>query len=194
MQMYLGYPQWAHPQQYLVMGSAPWVGPVVPMATVQENREVYQGASGEFPCSEGGSPITSPSRTSSDCMSPNLPLSSPQNGDVALPCSTLFVANLEPHQTEEELVLLFKQCEGFVKAKIYTKGGPPVCFVEFKDDSAAAAAMKTLQNFVMLSSKRGTGIRIEYARQRMGTPRKTSTSSSRSTTSLSNDSSLLGLS
>ena len=50
------------------MGSAPWVGPVVPMATVQENREVYQGASGEFPCSEGGSPTTSSSRTSSDCM------------------------------------------------------------------------------------------------------------------------------
>jgi len=85
-------------------------------------------------------------------------LSTGNHGDISpsdlvgsQPCSTLFVANLEPHHTEHDVghlfeklvttgVLKFKRgClfslsryDGFGKAKQYTKGGPPVCFVEFK--------------------------------------------------------------
>ena len=80
------------------------------------------------------------------------------------PCSTLFVANLEPHHTENDIGHLFEKLvligslkfkpqvlifshryDGFGKAKQYTKGGPPVCFVEFKvSDYAAANISHTL--------------------------------------------------
>ena len=84
-------------------------------------------------------------------------LSTGNHGDISpsdmigsQPCSTLFVANLEPHHTENDISHLFEKlvvnwekvfklwvfvscrCDGFGKAKQYTKGGPPVCFVEFK--------------------------------------------------------------
>ena len=50
------------------MGPTPWAGPVVPMATMQENSEAYQSVDGECPCSEGGFPTTSPSQTRSNCV------------------------------------------------------------------------------------------------------------------------------
>ncbi|KAL5469296.1 hypothetical protein EMCRGX_G030538 [Ephydatia muelleri] len=86
------------------------------------------------------------------------------------PCSTLFVANLEPHQTEEELAMIFACCEGFIKAKLYTRSGPPVCFAEFRDVECATSAMEKFQGHMLASSKRNSGIRIEYAKQRMGEP------------------------
>jgi len=85
-------------------------------------------------------------------------LSTGNHGDISpsdlvgsQPCSTLFVANLESHHTEHDVSHLFEKSvttnalkfkpwvlifshryDGFGKAKQYTKGGPPVCFVEFK--------------------------------------------------------------
>ncbi|XP_065884092.1 uncharacterized protein [Dysidea avara] len=94
------------------------------------------------------------------------------------PCSTLFVANLEPHHTENDIGHLFEKYDGFGKAKQYTKGGPPVCFVEFKDVESATTAMNDMQGHVMDSSKRGSGIRIEYAKQKMGAPSRSTCISS----------------
>lgn len=50
---------------------------------------------------------------------------------------------------------------------MHNKGGSPVAFVEFQDVRQAAEAMGRLQGFVLLSSDRG-GIRIEYAKNKMG--------------------------
>ncbi|XP_061191060.1 U1 small nuclear ribonucleoprotein A-like isoform X8 [Saccostrea echinata] len=83
------------------------------------------------------------------------------------PCSTLFVANLGQFSSEQELKDLFNSFQGFSRLRMHNKGGSPVAFVEFQDVRQAAEAMGRLQGFVLLSSDRG-GIRIEYAKNKMG--------------------------
>lgn len=50
---------------------------------------------------------------------------------------------------------------------MHTKGGSPVAFVEFSDVRVASAALTALQGCALASSDRG-GIRIEYAKTKMG--------------------------
>ncbi|XP_052785667.1 protein couch potato-like isoform X9 [Mya arenaria] len=83
------------------------------------------------------------------------------------PCSTLFVANLGQFASEQELKDLFSSFAGFSRLKMYNKNGSPVCFVEYQEVKEANEAMSRLQGFVLLSSDRG-GIRIEYAKHKMG--------------------------
>jgi len=52
---------------------------------------------------------------------------------------------------------------------MHNKGESPVAFVEFQDVRFATEAMNRLQGCILLSSERG-GIRIEYARNKMGEP------------------------
>eukprot|EP00058_Branchiostoma_floridae_P006919 XP_002592407.1 hypothetical protein BRAFLDRAFT_118420 [Branchiostoma floridae] len=56
---------------------------------------------------------------------------------------------------------------GFSRLRLNNKGGSPVCFIEFTDIPCATQAMNALQGYVLLSSDRG-GLRIEYARNKMG--------------------------
>ncbi|PVH64104.1 hypothetical protein PAHAL_2G188200 [Panicum hallii] len=53
----------------------------------------------------------------------------PQNNP---PCPTLFVANVGPACSEQELIDVFSSCAGFVKLKMQNKLGAPVAFVDFK--------------------------------------------------------------
>jgi len=95
----------------------------------------------------------------------HLSASAPGGGNP--PCSTLFVANLGKNCTEKELKDLFGTFPGFRRLKMYSKGNSPVCFVEYGELGVAMQALLTFQGHVMLSSERG-GIRIEYARTKMG--------------------------
>ncbi|XP_064596338.1 U1 small nuclear ribonucleoprotein A-like [Liolophura sinensis] len=101
-----------------------------------------------------GSPISSTSTP------PSVP------GAHNSPCSTLFVANLGQFSSEQELKDIFKTFPGFSRIRMNSKGGSPVAFVEFQDVLQATEAMNRLQGFVLLSSERG--LRIEYAKNRMG--------------------------
>ncbi|KAK2184725.1 hypothetical protein NP493_255g02037 [Ridgeia piscesae] len=83
------------------------------------------------------------------------------------PCSTLFVANLGPFCSEQELKELFGSFPGFSRLRMHNKGGSPVAFVEYQDVRYATEAFNRLQGFVLLSSERG-GIRIEFAKNKMG--------------------------
>ncbi|GAB1606268.1 uncharacterized protein LOC106878922 isoform X9 [Argonauta hians] len=83
------------------------------------------------------------------------------------PCSTLFVANLGQFSSEQELKDLFSSFPGFCRLRMHNKGGSPVAFVEYQDVRQATEAMNRLHGFVLLSSDRG-GIRIEYAKNKMG--------------------------
>ncbi|XP_077996655.1 RNA-binding protein, mRNA-processing factor 2a-like isoform X2 [Glandiceps talaboti] len=85
------------------------------------------------------------------------------------PCSTLFVANLGTHTTEQELRELFNGLPGFSRLRFHNKGGAPCCFVEFQTIAFASQALNQLQGYVMLSSDRG-GLRIEFAKNKMGEP------------------------
>ncbi|GAB4842449.1 hypothetical protein Ancab_012422 [Ancistrocladus abbreviatus] len=86
-------------------------------------------------------------------------------GDV-VPCSTLFIANLGPNCTEEELKQALRQYPGFNVMKMRARGGMPVAFADFEDVGQATSAMTALQGCTLPSSDRG-GLHIEYARSKM---------------------------
>uniref|UniRef100_A0A1I7YRJ6 RRM domain-containing protein n=1 Tax=Steinernema glaseri TaxID=37863 RepID=A0A1I7YRJ6_9BILA len=83
------------------------------------------------------------------------------------PCSTLFVANLGSTCAEEEIRATFKAFPGFSRLRMHNKGGSSVAFVEFQDIRQATQALVALQGAQLSSSERG-GLRIEYAKNKMG--------------------------
>lgn len=99
------------------------------------------------------------------------------------PCSTLFIANLGPNVDESELKAVFAAFAGFSRFRFHTKGGSPVAFVEYTEIRYAAQAMASLQGFTLPSSDRG-GIRIEYAKHKMGETKKDDHFSNQSPTSV----------
>jgi len=89
------------------------------------------------------------------------------NPDVQ-PCTTLFVANLGRHATEEELKQVFAKFPSFQRIKILrNKNTTPVAFVEYADVCYSVQAKTYLSGHVFQSSEHG-GLRIEYARNKMG--------------------------
>ncbi|OMO66300.1 hypothetical protein COLO4_30644 [Corchorus olitorius] len=87
-------------------------------------------------------------------------------GEGVQPCSTLFIANLGPTCTEDELREVLSRYPGFNMLKIRAKGGMPVAFADFEQIEQAAKVMKDLQSSLLPSSDRG-GMHIEYARSKM---------------------------
>ncbi|KAG4399242.1 hypothetical protein AAZX31_08G192400 [Glycine max] len=81
-------------------------------------------------------------------------------------CSTLFIANLGPNCTEDELKQAFSAYTGFNMVKMRSRGGMPVAFVDFEETHQAAKVMEELQGSLLPSSDRG-GMHIEYARSKM---------------------------
>ncbi|XP_022011369.1 uncharacterized protein LOC110911098 isoform X2 [Helianthus annuus] len=86
----------------------------------------------------------------------------------APPCPTIFVANLGPACTEQELTQVFSRCRGFLKLKIQSTYGTPVAFVDFADTACSSEALNQLQGTVLHSSVAGEGMRLEFAKSRMG--------------------------
>ncbi|XP_064995464.1 U1 small nuclear ribonucleoprotein A-like isoform X2 [Musa acuminata AAA Group] len=82
------------------------------------------------------------------------------------PCSTLFIANLGPTCTEEELKQVLSKYSGFHMLKMRGRGGMPVAFADFTDTESSTAAMNGLQGILLESSDRG-GVHVEYARSKM---------------------------
>ncbi|KAI3921635.1 hypothetical protein MKW92_018834 [Papaver armeniacum] len=102
----------------------------------------------------------------------------PKNGT---PCPTLFVANLGPTCSEQELNHVFSRCSGFLKLKMQNKNGLQLHLLTFRyiyfnfscqDIACSTSALNKLQDTVLYSSV-GEGMRLEYAKSRMGLRRKT---------------------
>ncbi|XP_057976652.1 U2 small nuclear ribonucleoprotein B'' isoform X2 [Malania oleifera] len=85
------------------------------------------------------------------------------------PCSTLFIANLGPNCTEDELKQVLSQYSGFNVLKMRARGGMPVAFADFEDGEQSTKAMNELQGSLLPSSDRG-GMHLEYARSKMRKP------------------------
>ncbi|CAA6666083.1 unnamed protein product [Spirodela intermedia] len=83
-----------------------------------------------------------------------------------LPCSTLFVANLDSTCTEEELKQFFSQYSGFQTLKMRGRGSMPVAFADFTDVESSTKAMEQLKGTPLASSVHG-GMHLEYARSKM---------------------------
>lgn len=84
-------------------------------------------------------------------------------------CSTLFIANLGPLCTEDELKQALSEYPGFNSLKLRARGGMPVAFADFEGVEQASEAMNALQGSLLSSSDRG-GMHIEYARSKMRKP------------------------
>lgn len=84
-------------------------------------------------------------------------------------CSTLFIANLGPNCTEDELKKALSGYPGFNSLKLRARGGMPVAFADFEEIEQATDAMNALQGSSLPSSDRG-GMHIEYARSKMRKP------------------------
>ncbi|KAL8528716.1 hypothetical protein ACS0TY_006243 [Phlomoides rotata] len=78
------------------------------------------------------------------------------------PCPTIFVANLGPTCSEEELMQVFSRCRGFIKLKMQSTYGAPVAFVDFQDTACSTEALAHLQGTILYSTTSGEGMRLEY--------------------------------
>ncbi|RYQ87656.1 hypothetical protein Ahy_B09g095184 [Arachis hypogaea] len=83
-----------------------------------------------------------------------------ERGPDGGPCSTLFIANLGPNCTEDELRQTFSVYAGFNMVKIRSRGGMPVAFADFDEVEQATKVMEQLQGSMLSSSDRG-GMHIE---------------------------------
>eukprot|EP00164_Ancoracysta_twista_P005508 GFYU01007556.1.p1 GENE.GFYU01007556.1~~GFYU01007556.1.p1 ORF type:complete len:355 (+),score=89.21 GFYU01007556.1:183-1247(+) len=92
------------------------------------------------------------------------------NRPMQKPCSTLFIANLGPGTSEHEVRDILSRMAGFRKMRLNQTNGAAVAFAEFADLHCSTAALTNLQNYQLQSSDRPGGMRIEYAKNRMGTP------------------------
>ncbi|KAL4560033.1 hypothetical protein LXL04_032181 [Taraxacum kok-saghyz] len=81
-------------------------------------------------------------------------------------CSTLFIANLGPNCTEDELKPVLSHYPGFNTLKVRNRGGMPVAFADYEEVEQATDVMNVLQGSTLPSSDRG-GMHIEYARSKM---------------------------
>uniref|UniRef100_A0A6N2M3E3 RRM domain-containing protein n=1 Tax=Salix viminalis TaxID=40686 RepID=A0A6N2M3E3_SALVM len=63
-------------------------------------------------------------------------------------------------------------CPGFLKLKMQSTYGAPVAFVDFQDTASSTGALNHLQGTILYSSVAGEGMRLEYAKSRMGMRRK----------------------
>ncbi|XP_027335806.1 uncharacterized protein LOC113849819 [Abrus precatorius] len=95
-----------------------------------------------------------------------VPVEQHEKGGDGGPCSTLFIANLGPNCTEDELKQAFSVYTGFNMVKMRSRGGMPVAFADFEEVDQAAKVMEELQGSLLHSSDRG-GMHIEYARSKM---------------------------
>lgn len=104
------------------------------------------------------------SSSSLDLRSPS-PITSrlPNPADQNPPCNTLYVGNLPPNTSEEELRQVFSNCKGYRRMCFRTKPQGPMCFVEFEDIVYASQALNELQGHNLTNSVKG-GIRLSYSK------------------------------
>ncbi|KAI8338472.1 hypothetical protein BC941DRAFT_512606 [Chlamydoabsidia padenii] len=99
-----------------------------------------------------------------DLRSPSISSHRPSNpADQNPPCNTLYVGNLPPNSSEDELRQLFTQCRGYKRMCFRNKPQGPMCFVEFDDVMLATNALNEHQGHCLTTSVKG-GIRLSYSK------------------------------
>ncbi|EPY49874.1 RNA-binding protein Scw1 [Schizosaccharomyces cryophilus OY26] len=99
-----------------------------------------------------------------------IPATTPTNinpADQNPPCNTIYVGNLPPSTSEDELKALFSTQPGYKRLCFRTKGNGPMCFVEFENIPCAMEALKALQGVCLSSSIKG-GIRLSFSKNPLG--------------------------
>jgi hypothetical protein len=79
------------------------------------------------------------------------------------PCNTLYVGNLPPNTSEDELKQMFSKCVGYKRLSFRHKSNGPMCFVEFADVMCATQALQDLYGNPLSNSVKG-GIRLSFSK------------------------------
>ncbi|KAL4888801.1 hypothetical protein BDV59DRAFT_187816 [Aspergillus ambiguus] len=87
--------------------------------------------------------------------------------DMNPPCNTLYVGNLPPDASEEELKALFIKQRGYKRLCFRNKQNGPMCFVEFEDVGTAGKTLTELYGY-RLSNSAKTGIRLSFSKNPLG--------------------------
>ncbi|GIK00276.1 cell cycle RNA binding protein whi3 [Aspergillus viridinutans] len=95
----------------------------------------------------------------------SLPAANPN--DLNPPCNTLYVGNLPPDTSEEELKALFSKQRGYKRLCFRNKQNGPMCFVEFDEVAMASKALNELYGY-KLSNSNKTGIRLSFSKNPLG--------------------------
>ncbi|KAG2416070.1 hypothetical protein HFD88_007262 [Aspergillus terreus] len=95
----------------------------------------------------------------------SLPAANPN--DMNPPCNTLYVGNLPPDASEEELKALFIKQRGYKRLCFRNKQNGPMCFVEFEDVGTAGKTLHELYGY-RLSNSVKTGIRLSFSKNPLG--------------------------
>lgn len=91
----------------------------------------------------------------------------PNPADQNPPCNTLYVGNLPPDTSENELKDLFSRQPGYRRLCFRTKQNGPMCFVEFEDEVYAGKTLVELYGVALSNSVKG-GIRLSYSKNPLG--------------------------
>lgn len=122
---------------------------------------------------DGGEDLLSLNRKNSLQPSPNIERSASISAnsfrvtnnpaDQNPPCNTLYVGNLPPATSEDELHSLFSPCKGYKRMCFRQKPQGPMCFIEFDDVVFATQAMSQHQGHELSNSVKG-GIRLSFSK------------------------------
>ncbi|RUO96212.1 hypothetical protein BC936DRAFT_142417 [Jimgerdemannia flammicorona] len=126
---------------------------------------------GSLSINTGAGPLPSPGLPSPSLPSPGF--RPPNPADQNPPCNTLYVGNLPPNTSEEELKQLFQRCVGYKRLCFRNKPNGPMCFVEFEDVTCATQALNDLYGNPLSNSVKG-GIRLSYSKNPLGVRQNTS--------------------
>ncbi|TPX60889.1 hypothetical protein PhCBS80983_g01501 [Powellomyces hirtus] len=117
--------------------------------------------------SSTGSITSSASSSAGTSPTSLLPYNARSNADHNPPCNTLYVGNLPPDTSEEELRQLFLRCPGYKRLCFRGRPNGPMCFVEFDDVQCATQALFQLYGNPLSNSTKG-GIRLSYSKNPLG--------------------------
>jgi hypothetical protein len=91
---------------------------------------------------------------------------------------TIFIANMSPESSEEELkTMLNSHTTGYKRCKLVNQRGTVTAFAQFEDIKCASAAIGFLQGRPHMALD-SSGLRVEYSKKPMGVPGKATLASS----------------
>ncbi|KAH8652114.1 hypothetical protein BX600DRAFT_441022 [Xylariales sp. PMI_506] len=115
----------------------------------------------------GGSAQSNITKSTGSALLHSIPYPSIHLSDQNPPCNTLYIGNLPPDVSEEELKDLFSAQPDYKRLCFRTKANGPMCFVEFTDTASATRALRQLQGF-RLRSDLEVGIQPSYSKNPLG--------------------------
>lgn len=115
----------------------------------------------------GGAPTPRYSYVNQHAPDPNRNMPAANPNDMNPPCNTLYVGNLPPDASEEELKALFSKARGYKRLCFRNKQNGPMCFVEFNDIDMSSKALNEFYGQKLSNSIR-TGIRLSFSKNPLG--------------------------